>query len=231
MLFSDVPGSTVSRRWSSVSILYSNVFRFRALSKDNQFRISLGVGYMGADSIPVIVSQKTGFAFADVWQQLKVPLREPSTDGQLYIYARISDVQWGNRGPVQFQLQEGDSMIYDSGANAIEVLKAEQVVGEVHSSHAPAALLAPAGTMVVIPENLRRRGGFIQNLLTNPIFVYFSDVPPAALDRQTARVARSSRIEIPPNYTGKIHVDVKGQFTPDASLVAMVQSLAAVDLA
>lgn len=228
MNFSDVPGSTVSRSWAPVSILYSNVFRFRSLSKDNQFRIALGIGYMGSDDIPVIISQKTGFAFAGVWQQLKVPLVDDYAANTLYIYARISDVQWGLKGPTQFALQEGDSMIYDS-SNAREIAAQDVIVGELSGSHAPAAVL-PANTNVVIAANLKRRRGFIQNLLSNPVFVYFGPAAAAGGDKQTARVVKGARIDIPEKYVGPIHIDVKGQFTPDASLLSSVQYLAAEDI-
>jgi hypothetical protein len=228
MIFSDVPNTVVSRKWNSLSILYSNLFRFRSLSKDNQFRIALGVGFSGLDGIPIIVSQKTGFAFSDVWQQLRVPVSRDYEGQSLYIYARISDVQWGSRGPTQFLLQEGDSMIYD-GASAKDVIAQDQIVKDVHTSHAPPALIAAPG-YVTIPVNLKRRRGFIQNLLTNPVFVYFSPVADAGGDKQTARVAKGGRIDIPEKYTGIISIDVKGQFTPDASLLSCVQYVAAEDI-
>jgi hypothetical protein len=228
MIFSDVPNAVVSRKWNSLSILYSNLFRFRSLSKDNQFRIALGVGFSGPDGIPVVVNQKTGFAFSDVWQQLKVPVSRDYEGQTLYIYARISDVQWGSRGPTQFLLQEGDSMIYDS-ASAKEVIAQDQIVFESHGSHAPAAALA-AGANVVIPANPKRRRGFIQNLLTNPVFVYFGSGASVGGDRQTARVTKGGRIDIPEKYVGAITIDVKGQFTPDASLLSSVQYQAAEDI-
>lgn len=228
MNFSDVPNATISRKWSSISILYSNLFRFRSLSKDNQFRIALGIGFSDASGIPVIVNQKTGFVFSDCWQQLKVPLSREYEGQTLYIYARISDTQWGARGPTQFLLQEGDSMIYES-ASAKDIAAQDVIVGELSSSHAPAAIL-PVNTNVVIAANPKRRRGFIQNLLSNPIFVYFGPAASAGGDKQTARVVKGARIDIPEKYVGPIYIDVKGQFTPDASLLSSIQYLAAEDI-
>jgi hypothetical protein len=219
-MFADVPGSLVSRRWESISILYSNVFRFRSLSKDNQFRISLGVGYMGTDGIPVIVSQKTGFAFADVWQQLEVPLREPFTDGQLYIYARISDVQWGSKGPVQFQLQEGDFMIYSQSAvigNAAPkgplVEKFGSVLDvKVEGSMGPYSFPAVPG----------RESGFIRSQYGAPVWIYFS----ANIDPTRpfgAKVPSGGSIEFPPDYEGVWSVDPGEEEVSDSPSISYVE--------
>jgi hypothetical protein len=228
MIFQEVPGAVVGRSWKQISILYSNLFRVRALSKDNQFRLSIAVGFSDSNGIPVIVSQKTRYLQEAVWQETRVPVSRDYEGQALYIYARISDVQWGARGPVNFLLQEGDSMIYES-ASAKDIAAQDVIVGELPGSHAPAAVL-PANTNVVIAANLKRRRGFIQNLLSNPVFVYFGPAAAAGGDKQTARLTKGARIDIPEKYVGPIHIDVKGQFTPDASLLSSIQYLAAEDI-
>ena len=222
MLFFDVPGATVSRAWVLVSVAYSNVFRVRALSKDNQFRLSLGIGFIDENDIPVIVSRKTEYLQEAVWQEVRVPLRSEYSVENLSIFARISDVQWGSRGPVQFALQEGDKMIFDS-ASSRDLAKVDEVTGELHTSHGPSALV-PAPGIVTIPANPQRKGGFIQNLFSNPVFVYFGPaVVGGFTDRQTARVVKGGRIEYPDGYLGPVNIDMKGQFSSDASLLSSVQ--------
>jgi hypothetical protein len=227
MIFSEVPNAIVDRGWRNISVLISNRFRVRCLSKDNQFRVSIGIGFSGPDGIPIILSQKTAYVQFAAWQEVRVPLSLDYKGVELFIYARISDVQWGARGQTSFLLLEGESMIYDS-ASASDVFKTNEVVEELHGVHGPTALLA-AGAMVSIPANLKRRRGFIWNNYTNPVFVYFSGtpVPAGSVDRNTARVAKGSRIDIPEGYTGVITVDVKGQFSVDTGLLASVQYLAA----
>jgi hypothetical protein len=220
MIFSDVPGSTVSRSWAPISILYSNLFRFRGLSKDNQFRISLGVGFRGSDGIPVIVSQKTGFVFSNVWQQVEVPLREPFTDGQLYIYARISDVQWGSRGPVEFQLQEGDSMIYSQSAaigNAAPKGPLVEKFGSVLD-------VKTEGSMgpYTFPSVVGRESGFIRSQYGAPVWIYFS----ANIDQTRpfgAKVPSGGAIEFPPNYEGPWSVDPGDEEVSDSPSISYVE--------
>lgn len=221
-MFFDVPSPPVSRVWGGISIAYSNRFRVRGLSKDNGFRIAIGLGYTDGDSVPVIVSQSYLFVQSDVWQELHIPISDVYSGDSLFVFARISDTKWGDRGPVNYLLKEGSRMIYDA-PDAATLYASRRVTGEVHSYHGPAALLA-AGTRVEIPANPKRKAGFVYQNYTNPVFVYFSDpVPAGNVDKNTARVAKGGRIEIPEDYTGKIFVDVKGQFSPDPGLLCCVQ--------
>lgn len=202
------------------SALYSNAFLVRAFSKENQFRLSLGIGYSDGTGIPVIITQATVFAQEAVWQRLDLPLGREYEGEPLQIFGRISDTKWGTRGPVNFSLKEGNSMIYSQSASVGN----EPDKGPLVERFGSVLDVKVEGSQGVysFPPSPGRESGFIRSQYGAPVWIYFSaDVDPAR--PFSAQVPAGGSIEFPPGYEGSWSVDPGQEEVSDSPSISYVE--------
>lgn len=203
MNYSDVPGTIVSREWSQFSNLISNVFLVRCYSVSNQFRMSLAIGYLDVNSVPIIVSQKNVFVQEAIWQRVVVPLLTSDVDRPMQIYGRISDTKWGTRGAVYFSLKEGGSMIY-SNVSIEDLSQGQVVVNAVYDGFEYEGN-EETRSILTLPGNPKRMGGFLRNGSSVGIHVHYGPLTGFSFGYPNL-VPPGGSIDIPVGYLGPIFV-------------------------